>query len=110
MNSGTRKIGILASPNTIKSRLHSRLFNERDVITLNSSGIERTSQIIHGVIAGRGDLSEPLAAQINSLLLQGAEKVLLGCTELSVISHTEDFTDVIDPLDLAVEEIMKDNV
>lgn len=103
-------IGILASPNTINSRLHANVFKHKTVLTLEPTGIQQTSRIIHNVIGGKNDLETPLEAQINALLQQGAQTVLLGCTELSVINQTRHFTHVIDPLEIVVDEIMKDTV
>lgn len=102
-------IGIVASPNTIKSRLHKRLFDELSVLTLDTDGIQRTSQIISSVITRTENQTNNLESQISELIRNGAEKVLLGCTELSVINHTAKFRVVIDPLDIVVESIMENN-
>lgn len=108
--SGFRNIGLLASPNTIKSKLHRQLFKNHKVITLSRTGQDDTSSIIHSVIGGANDQLPVLLAQINELSNQGAEIVVLGCTELSVINHQAQFKNVIDPLDVICKKIMEHKV
>jgi len=110
MHNSVSRLGILASPNTIKSRLHKRLFDKLEVLTLDTDGRQETSQIISSVIARTEDQANNLQLQINELMQNGAEKVVLGCTELSVINHTAKFANVIDPLDIISEKIMSDEV
>ncbi len=78
-----------------------------EVLTLDERGMSETSNIIHGVIAGKQNLAQKLENQIDSLLANGAQQVLLGCTELSVINHSERFRRTIDPLNIIVERILK---
>jgi aspartate racemase len=100
-------VGILASPQTIESKLHKQLFN-RDVLTLSKAEQQETSQVIHAVIGGDiENSSSVLRVQINKLLKKGAQKVVLGCTELSVLNEKHNFKKVIDPLNIVVERILK---
>jgi len=97
---------LLGSPNTINSKLHAQLFSKHDVITLTPIGRSKTSSIIHGVIAGKKNQQFLLAGQIEELTSMGAETVILGCTELSVINHSFPLEHVIDPLDIICQKIM----
>ncbi len=100
------KVGLLASPNTIRSKLHHQLFETNQVVVLSPREQDETSAIIHGVIAGNKDLATRLHKQVNTLLNQGAHRVLLGCTELSVINHAAALKGTIDPLDLITARIL----
>lgn len=104
---GIDRIGILATPNTINSKLHINLFNKLDVITLGIRSQKKTSMIINKLIVEDHPPTKELKRQLIKLKNLGAEKVLLGCTELSTINYKAKFDNVIDPFELAVEEIYK---
>lgn len=106
MKTGFRKIGLLASPKTIDSKIHTQLFNKREVIILNSEGRCKTRDLIQAVISGKKDQTPLLQDQINQLLLLGSEIVILGCTELSVLNHKTPLKNVIDPLNIICDKIM----
>lgn len=103
-------VGVLASPNSIQSQLFARLTESTVVIVPDDTRLAGLSTVIHGVIAGEINQAQALQTEIRHLEAAGADMVLLGCSELSVINHTARFTNVIDPLTLAVDEIMKNNV
>ena len=43
---------------------------------------------------------------INSLIRKGAEKVILGCTELPLIIGENMDKDVIDPMEIAIKDLL----
>ena len=68
---------------------------------------KRLEKVIRNVIGGQTSNQDKrfLAQQIKLLKDLGAQKVILGCTELSVLANDMALTDVIDPLQLVVERI-----
>lgn len=63
--------------------------------------------MIRLTIAGRTPGKVQLMDCIDSLKSIGAEKIILGCTELSVIGDAIHDKCVIDPLKLVVNEIFR---
>jgi aspartate/glutamate racemase len=58
------------------------------------------------VIAGKQVPTAELANLEHELKLQGAQAILLGCTELSVIAKQAPINQFIDPLRLIAEQIL----
>jgi aspartate racemase len=110
-NSKAGRIGLLASPTTIESKLYelplleagikSSLPNKKESLVLESA--------IRRVIAGE----EPslLQAKLEPILFRmehdGANKLILGCTELSLILRNSTRSNLLDPLDLACKHLIK---
>ncbi len=98
--SATQKtVGLLASPTTIATNQYP------GVITLPKSGQKSTENIIRSVIGGASSQARALQGQINELRNLGADKVILGCTELSLIAADNHLQHVIDPVGLYVDSI-----
>ena len=78
------------------------------MVTLSKSQQTVTAKLIHQVITGK------LPTQELVLLIKQFEDpslpVILGCTELSVLHAHIELPNVIDPLELVADEIMKDTV
>lgn len=102
-NLGIKKVGLLASPATIESKLYSSRLRNIEVVTLSKEDQTKTEHIIRSVIAGKIPDTEQLTKQVDKLKHKGAEKVILGCTELSILNDKSILKDVIDP----VEEVIK---
>lgn len=92
----------MASPTTIRTGLYEDelLANGIKVILPTKNEIEIIEASIRGVICGHNAvrLQKNLRPIINSMKERGAKKVLLGCTELSVIFGHAIHTDLVDPL------------
>lgn len=98
---GQASIGLLATPTTIESQL----FGER--LTLGMDAQRATTDLIRGVLAGKTSGLVGLRKQVHQLQRQGAKRVILGCTELSVLNQMSVADEhVIDPLKLAAQKIM----
>lgn len=104
------KVGLLASPSSIKTRLFDAPIRSNGMaVVLPSSRLQhRTEKCIRGVIKGVEPETElpALIAVIDHLESRGAGKVVLGCTELSVIADGFKSALIVDPLDLIVDEIL----
>lgn len=109
---GIKKVGIMATDGTIRSGLLSRELDNAGIIPVIPSA-ERQADVMHliyeNVKAGKlADMDRFRAVQ-RELVDCGAEVILLGCTELSVIRRDEDigpgFLDVMEVL--ARESILR---
>jgi aspartate/glutamate racemase len=63
---------------------------------------------IRNVIAGQARPSSELTPLICSLGDAGAEAILLGCTELSVLFDGANVNTLVDPLDIVVAGLLPD--
>lgn len=97
---GQRPVGLLATPITIASRLY------ENATVLDEPGRRATLSLILGVLAGKAGGDIALDELIKRLKQKGCGKVILGCTELSVLNQGKTRTDVIDPLKLVARKIM----
>lgn len=107
------KVGILATPSTIKSGLYSsKLGSMIELVQPTLQSSVATETIIRDVISCDSSRSEEellakrLKNEIDALLKKGAQKVILGCTELSLLGSHLDGS-IIDPLSLTVKKVMR---
>ena len=113
VESQVRSLGIMASPTTIRTRLYEDELraNEIKVILPSRKEIEAIEVCIRKVISGHDavKLQNHLRPVIKSMLERGAKKVLLGCTELSVIFGNTNHTALVDPLSIIARELLSDS-
>jgi len=115
--SGYRAVGLLSTTGTAKSGVYeAALRNENvDCITPEEDEMETLMRYIYQYKAGKPIVQrEPLVAIIKHLQARGAEAIVLGCTELPMItSGMESPLPLIDPTLLlakaAVEAAKEDN-
>ncbi len=102
----------MASPTTIRTRLYEDRLraNGVKVILPSQKEIETIEDCIRKVIGGHdaAKLQNHLQPIINSMKERGAKKVLLGCTELSVIFGHGTHKDLVDPLSIITCELLSD--
>ncbi|NLF04982.1 MAG: amino acid racemase [Actinomycetales bacterium] len=96
---GLARAGILATTGTVRSEVYHRALRARGVEPLvpDDAGQAAVMEIIYEQVkAGRPVDLEALRTVVASLVSDGAQVVLLGCTELSVVAQDEDL--LADPL------------
>ena len=102
----------MASPMTIRTRLYEDglLANGIEVILPSRQEIKTLEECIRKVICGHEPikLQNHLRPVIDSMMERGAKKVLLGCTELSVIFGHGTHKDLVDPLSIITCELLSD--
>lgn len=105
---GVSSVGILATPTTIRSRLYEQaLLDHGFRVVLPSEATQAASEdVIRDVIAGRRVKTARLNPFIDELLAAGAEKILLGCTELSVVFQANSRDELVDPLRVLSERLL----
>jgi aspartate racemase len=100
-----QKVGILATEGTTKSRLFQDTFQKNgiDCVVPESKDQEIVMQTIYRCIKAGQPVNQQMVDDIADRLAQkGAEKILLGCTELSLLKQKN----TIGPQYLDVMEIM----
>ena len=110
-----KNIGILATEGTIKSGIYENPLKKSGINVLVLSDDEQRQFVTeaiygkNGVKAGRKGQPEILLRRgIEILESKGAEAVILGCTEISLVIKNKDFTvDIIDPMWITANEIIR---
>lgn len=108
---GFNKVGLLASPTTIATNLFGDRLSRLGIETvLPADGeIEIVEEIIRKVLAGkRSSLDGKLLATVaDSLIKNGAEGIILGCTELPLIFPGEFNKPVFDSISILADGLLK---
>lgn len=107
-NMRLHKIGILATSGTIYTKLLQNICEKQNILPILPSDAmqQHLMEIIyHQIKADKPVNQSQFSAILDELSACGAEKVILGCTELSLI-HKEKFLnfDFIDLLEIMAEE------
>lgn len=84
-----KKVGILGTPMTIKSKLYQRTLFKFNIecIEPKNNDLKILEKIIRNVIANSADESDKkmLLSVTNNLRKRGAQGIILGCTELPLV-------------------------
>ena len=83
---GYKKVGLLGTPELVESKLYNEKLSTLgiELLTPTVEELHVVEEIIRGVIAGNNHNidKEKYIAVINRLFADGAEGIILGCTEL----------------------------
>ena len=103
---GFKRVGIVASPTTVKSQLYSQPLQAIGItlVTPSTPQMVIIEQVIRGVIAGNARKHRQQLRSIIQSMLSDCEAVVLGCTELSVLA--ERLPHCIDPLDIVTRKLL----
>jgi len=109
---GYKKVGILASYTTIKKETYSKYLQEAhiEVVSPNDDDQKIVEQIILNIIGGEqtNEDKSNLLRFIEKLKSQGAEGILLACTELPLlVKQADTTTPLIDCNELYAQEAAK---
>ena len=88
-NIDIKKVGLLATEGTIKSNVYKSFLNKNNIELVLPSNEEQkiiSSIIYDGIKAGKEINIDEFNTIINNLYNKGCEKIILGCTELSVLN------------------------
>jgi len=107
LKSGIKKVGLLGTEMTIKSNIYSNVLKNIQILTLNKTEQKETTKIILNILAGRklDKDREKLTQFIQKLKDLGAEKVILGCTELPLAIKSNN--DVLDTLEILAKSTVE---
>lgn len=106
---GYEKIGLLATPTTFKSKLYQQALEKHPVkvITPTDDQTNKLGDIVQAILAGDFEKSpKRLSAIADKLVDQGAEVVILGCTELPLVFPREYRIPVVSSLDVLADTLL----
>lgn len=104
-------VGILATDGTIREKIFEK--NRPDIkwVIPQASLQQKVMNLIYDVKASHGVVSGKHSNQLDSLVQemkkQGAQKVILGCTELSVVGSQKPMEDTVDPLRSVAKNLVR---
>ncbi len=103
-----KRVGVLASPTSIRSGLFEDALEKTGISIVEPSIAQqkRIEKLIRQTMAGDTPALSELQYEVGLLVDQGAELVILGCTELSVIAAQGTVDRAIDPLDVVVDKLV----
>lgn len=105
------KIGLLASPVTIRARLYQDALEKKglEVLLPNDIQVELLGKIISDLVAKRNIINNRkiLLAITNSLETRGAQVVILGCTELPLAFPSKFDIPVINTIEVLADSLVE---
>jgi aspartate racemase len=102
-----KKVAVLGTEMTISSGIYQKVLPDISLIVPKLEQQQEITEIILNVLAGKkikSDLQK-LKSIIKELKINGAEKVILGCTELPLLIKESE--DTINTIDILAKEIVK---
>lgn len=105
---GYKKVGLMATPTTFRSRLYQNSLREScEVVTPTDDQVAMLGVIVNEVLAGDFSATQAKLSEIaQTLLHQKIDAVILGCTELPLIFPKEFPVPVISSLDTLAEALL----
>lgn len=101
---GCKKVGLLATDGTVRCGIYQSACEEKGIECMvpDKDGQRKVMELIYGQIKkGKKADMDSFFAVSDALIKNGAEKLILGCTELSLIKRTEKLPEAfIDPLEI----------
>lgn len=101
---GFKIVGLLGTESTIRNNLYGKILGDVKVLTLGESEQRETTRIIMNILSGIKSDEAILLGFVKKLKKMGAEKVILGCTELPLVVKSDD---VIDTLEILARSAVK---
>ncbi len=110
--SDVRTVGLLATSGTVKSRIYHKIFENSGIEVLDLTEFEQEVLVMdsiygyNGIKAGRKEgASSKLLTAVNSFKNNGAELIIMGCTEIPLVLGQK-LTDavLIDPMKIVAEK------
>jgi aspartate racemase len=108
---GVKKVGIMATSGTVTSRLFTKAFAgyEMDCIYPDDAHQDMVMSLIYDCVKSNKSVDASLVAEVLAYLQQqGAEVVVLGCTELSLIPKEYLKGETIDVMEVLAERCLED--
>ena len=105
-----KKVGLIATRNTIKNRLYEKALEGVEILQLPEASQIQVNDIIMRILSGekRYEDKQRLVELIKNLAEEAAEAVILGCTELPLLISTNDSEIfLVDTLQVLAEATVK---
>lgn len=110
-NLAIKKVGVLATTASVRSELHKNHLKNFgiDVVLPNEEDQEIVSKAIYqGIKAGKKIVPRKLLTSVaEKLIEEGAEAIILGCTEIPLVLKQKNFDiKLYDPMEIVAKEII----
>jgi len=110
-NPSVKKVGLLATTGSIKAGIYQNYFEKAGVKTIIPEEQEKVMEAIYGKQGIKaGYKTKPrkyLKEIVKKLVDEGAETMILGCTEIPLVLEQKDFdTRLYDPMEITANEII----
>lgn len=107
---GIDKVGLLGTEMTIRRNIYKDFIEDVEIITPDKNERERITEIIMNILAGTKEKKDKnsLSRIIQNLRSRGAEKVILGCTDLPLLLETKEST--LDTLQILAEATVRESI
>lgn len=111
LKSEIKKVGLLATPTAIKSKMYQRILNKKgiEVMTPDNNDQALLGKIIAETIAGKNYEGNGVEVQkiARTLLDRGAEGIIEACTEIPLIFPKQHLVPVFDTLDILARAVLE---
>lgn len=100
---GVKKAGILATTTTIESRMYQEALGKAGigVVLPSGSAQERVASTVMRILSGTNDESDKMFLNrvADTMAKQGAEGVILGCTDLQLLLNSHEQVALVDSME-----------
>lgn len=111
-NEEIERVGILATPSTLRSGLYQEALRKQGILPIapNIKEYPMLDIVIRNVIGGKisNKDSQNLIKLTNKLKKQGAEGIILGCTELPLVFPRKYSLPVFNSVEILVQALLQD--
>ncbi len=111
---GLGRVGLMATQGTMKSGIYSDAAGDIELLEPDAEGQERIHEAIYAIkLTASGESEQArrvLLREAENLRGQGAEGIILGCTEIPIVIGQEDFEEfpIFDSTDVLVDAVLRE--
>ncbi len=107
-NAGIRRVGIVATKGTLKTRLYHNALGRRGIELIEATDVEGIMRAIYEIKAGKKERARnKILEAFRELERKGAEVVIAGCTEIPLVVSKEEFS-YVDPMEIVAKIIIRE--
>ncbi len=105
---GIRRVGIVATKGTLKTRLYHNALGRRGIELIEPTDIEGIMRAIYEIKAGKKERARKKVLEaLQELERKGAERVIAGCTEIPLVVSKEEYP-IVDPMEIVAKIIIRE--
>lgn len=109
---GLKKVGILATPSTIRSKLYQKALEKQGIVSVQPEIkefpiLERSIRNVVGEKVSKND-SQSLIVLADKLSREGVEGIILGCTELPLIFPSKYSLPIYNSVEILAQSLLQD--
>ena len=111
VNSKIKKVGLLGTPVTIKSKLYQDKLSEENIEVISPTKLEVliVERVIRNVLAGKANQKDEKRSisVVEALRRRGSEGIILGCTELPLIFPKDFSIPIFDSIEILARALLQ---